>query len=83
MEIGSAGTSKYSVQVYAVTSASKVAGTIHCNTKEEYENLLEENFDQLHEDGYFNINCTNDFDIGDIELDEFDFEKDAKYYENK
>lgn len=81
MEIGNKE-AKYAIHVNTETFASKYAGTIYCNTAEEYKELLEENFDQLHDSGYFSTNISNDFEVGDIELSEFDFDEDSKYYKN-
>jgi hypothetical protein len=81
MEIGN-NKSKYAIHVHVSTCASKYAGTIYCNSEEEYEQLLGENFDELHEKGHFSTNISNDFEVGDIEIDEFNFTEEAEYCEN-
>lgn len=73
---------KYAVTVTTQAWASKVCGVIYCDTEEEYEKLLDENFDELHDEGYFSTNISNDFDIGDVEIEEFNFEEDSQYYLN-
>ena len=75
--------SKYAIQVYATASASKYVGTIFCNTEEEYNQLVDDNYDLLHDEGSMSVNIHNDFDMGDIEIEEIDFSKDSKCYENK
>ena len=82
MEVGNKK-AKYAIPVYTRAYASKFAGTVYCDSKEEYNNLLDENCDDLFEDGYISTNCTNDFEIGDVEIEDFNFVEESKHYENK
>lgn len=87
MKIGN-DKAKYAIPVYNVASASVYAGTIYCNTKEEYEELLNCNYDELLGAGHFNVNCHNNFDLSDSELDETstegdNFDTNKSYWENK
>jgi len=74
-------TKKYCVQVYFTTSASKCAGNIYCDSKEEYNKILDDNIDTLYDEGYISVNCSNDFDVGDIEVEEINFDEDKSYFE--
>ena len=74
---------KYCVPVYLVATASICAGNVYCDSKEEYEKLLEDNVNELFEEGHFNVNCHNNFDISDGEIAEFNFDEDKQFYEVK
>ena len=83
MELGDKK-AKYAIQVSTKAYASKDAGVIYCNTAEEYEKLIEDNYDQILEKGHFSTNITNDFGLmSDIEIEEFNFDEDKEYYLNK
>lgn len=78
-----AKSSKYAIQVYFIATASKFAGTIYCDSEEEYNKLLDENIDDFFDEGYISSNVSNDFDIGDSDVDGINFKEDCKYYLNK
>ncbi len=80
MDIGDKS-KKYCVPVYMIATASVCAGNIYCDTEEEYKKTLEDNINDLFEEGHFNVNCHNNFDIGDSEVESLDFDADKKYYE--
>ena len=77
--------SKYCVPVYTVATVSKFAGNIYCNSVEELQQLFNNNNDNLFDNGYISGNCTNDFDIGDTNLEDLDLTEDEleKYYQRK
>ena len=72
---------KYKIPVYAIATAEKIVTTIECDSYSEYK----KEFDKLNDSGDFDgprANISNDFEIGDSELDELK-EEDMKYYERK
>jgi len=80
MELGDKS-KKYCMPVDMIATASICVGNIYCDTKEEYEQILNDNINDIHEKGYFNVNCHNNFDIGDGEIAEVNFDEDKQYYE--
>jgi len=82
MELGDKK-AKYAIQVGTKSYASKHVGVIYCNTEEEYNKLLDDNFDQIMDDGHFSINVSNDFDLSDVDIEEIKFDEDKQYYLNK
>ncbi len=73
---------KYCIQVMMMATASNVAANIYCDTKEEYENLLNDNLNDIYNESHLDVNCHNNFDMGDGELEEVNFDKDKDYYKN-
>lgn len=69
MEIGDKENAKYVVTINTVAYAYKVAGRVYCNSKDELDTLIDENFDALHENGHISTNISNDFEIEDYEID--------------
>ena len=64
---------KYAVQVYMVATATKCAGVVYCDNENEYTEIVDKNSNELFESGDFSINCHNDFDLGDADIEEVDF----------
>lgn len=78
---------KYAVPLYNVAHASVYVGTVYCDTKEEYDKLVNDNYNELQNSGHFAVNVHNNFDLSDSELDESEtegdnFDKNKKYWEN-
>lgn len=85
MEIGDKENAKYVVTINTVAYAYRVAGRVYCNSKDELKALIDENFDELHENGHISTNISNDFEIDDYEIDyeNLPSEEDLKkYYKN-
>lgn len=84
MEIGDKSKAKYAIQVSTQAMATKHAGTIYCDSVEEYDTLVEANYDELVESGYFSTNISNDFELCDTpDLSASDLEvSDLTYYVN-
>ena len=78
MEIGNKK-AKYAVQVYTKAYASKWTATVYCDTEEEYNKLLDDNCNEIHDKGYISTNISNDFDISDCEIDEIKFDEEKQY----
>jgi len=70
---------KYCASVYTVAYASKYAGTVYYNTAAEYEELVDEYYNELLDKGYMSANIGNDFDLGDVEIQDED-NPESKYY---
>ncbi len=82
MELGDKK-AKYAIQVSTKAYASKHVGVIYWNTEEEYNKLLDDNCDQIMEEGGFSTNVSNDFEVGDIDIEEIKFDEDKEYYLNE
>jgi len=82
MELGDKS-KKYCVPVDMEAMANICVANIHCDTKEEYEQILDDNIDAIYDEGHFNVNCHNNFDVGDGEIAKFDFDEDKQFYEVK
>ena len=80
MELGDKS-KKYLVPVDMVAWASICVANIYCDNEEEYEQIISDNINKLHEKGHFSVNCHNNFDIGDGEILEIKFDEDKSYYE--
>ena len=74
-------TKKYSIPVYLHTSASHCIGTIECDSVDEYYIEAEKLWEEQEYDAP-STNVSNDFDLGDWDLDEAE-ERDLNYYTNK
>ena len=85
MEIGDKENAKYAVTVNTMAYAYKVAGKVYCNSEEELKTLVNDNFDELHDNGHISTNISNDFEIEDYEIgfDNLPSKEDLeKYYTN-
>ena len=60
---------KYSIPVYTKSYATKISGYIECDSLEDYNLLVDENYDGLLEEGYFSVNISNDFELSDVDLE--------------
>lgn len=72
---------KYRVPVSTYVRISKHAGYIECDSFEEYEKILDRDFDKFHDKGHISTNISNDFEIdGEVEIAELQ-KDDIQYYE--
>lgn len=74
---------KYKVPIYVTALASKVVGFIECDTHSEYEKKLKEFLKDDNWEG-INVNVSNDFEVGDseIDLEVLKNKDDLQYYED-
>lgn len=73
---------KYCVMVSTVAYASKCAGMVYCDNIEDLQSVIDDNYEDLLEEGYFSVNISNDFEVGDIDLEVSIKESDLEYYLN-
>ncbi len=73
--------SKYKVPVYIEAVASKCIGHVECGSVEEFKREAERLWESQEWD-HPSANCTNDFDLGDFDLDLKISQKDLEFCGN-